>query len=203
MIGIDRQCHSSKNGVKHFSTEMFESGIRLRMLKDCFSTREVLELTGVTARQLQWWDERRIVVPARQGRNRVYSTTDLTDILVIEQLRHRSISLAQVRRVLRLLRSELHVRLSDLVAGNCEYHLLVGEKRIFIETDSRQIIELLRNTMQPMLLISLTDAIKPLRIELKQLLEKSSVGKADAKKPARQSERSEKIGRAGKQRATA
>ena len=52
---------------------MFESGIRLRMLKDCFSTREVLDLTGVTARQLQWWDERRIVVPARQGRNRVYS----------------------------------------------------------------------------------------------------------------------------------
>ena len=182
---------------------MFESGIRLRMLKDCFSTREVLELTGVTARQLQWWDERRIVVPARQGRNRVYSTTDLTDILVIEQLRQRSISLAQVRRVLRLLRSELHVRLSDLVAGNCEYHLLVGEKRIFIETDSRQIIELLRNTMQPMLLISLTDAIKPLRIELKQLLEKSSVGKSDAKKPAKQSERSGKIGRAGKQRATA
>ena len=183
-IGIDRQRHSSKNGVKHFSTEMFESGIRLRMLKDCFSTREVLDLTGVTARQLQWWDERRIVVPARQGRNRVYSTTDLTDILVIEQLRQRSISLAQVRRVLRLLRSELHVRLSDLVAGNCEYHLLVGEKRIFIETDSRQIIELLRNTMQPMLLISLTDAIKPLRIELKQLLEKSSVGKSGAKKPA-------------------
>ena len=182
---------------------MFESGIRLKMLKDCFSTREVLDLTGVTARQLQWWDERHIVVPSRQGRNRVYSTTDLTDILVIEQLRHRSISLAQVRRVLRLLRSELHVRLSDLVAGNSEYHLLLGEKRVFIETDSRQIIELMRNTMQPMLLISLTDAIKPLRIELKQLLEKSSASKSGAKKPAEQSGRSEKTGRAGKQRVTA
>jgi DNA-binding transcriptional MerR regulator len=181
---------------------MFESGIRLRMLKDCFSTREVLDLTGVTARQLQWWDERRIVVPARQGRNRVYSATDLTDILVIEQLRQRSISLAQVRRVLRLLRTELHMRLSDLVAGNCEYHLLLAGKRILIETDSKQIIELLRSTMQPILLISLTDTVKPLRIELKHLLEKSA-GKPGAKKPAEQSGRSEKTGRAGKQRVTA
>lgn len=172
------------------------------MLRDTFSTREVLDLTGVTARQLQWWDERRIVVPARQGRNRVYSAKDLTDILVIEQLRQRSISLGQVRRVLRLLRSDLHMRLSDVVGGNCEYHLLLCGKRVFIETDSRQIIELLRNTMQPMLLISLTDAIRPLRIELKQLLSQSLPGKR-GKRPAEQSERSERTGRAGKQRATA
>ena len=79
--------------------------------EDVFSTSEVVELTGVTARQLQWWDERRIVVPARQARKRLYSATDLVDILVIEQLRLRRISLAQVRRVLRFLRTELHARL--------------------------------------------------------------------------------------------
>jgi DNA-binding transcriptional MerR regulator len=145
------------------------------MLKDCFSTRDVLELTGVTARQLQWWDERRIVVPEREGRNRIYSAADVVDIIVIEQLRQRRISLAQVRRVLRLLRAELHVRLADLVAGNHEYHLLLAGKRIFLETNARQLIELLRNTMQPMLLISLTDAVKPLRVELK--------GESAAKKP--------------------
>src|SRR5271170_3159203 len=140
------------------------------MLKDCFSTRDVLELTGVTARQLQWWDERRIVVPARDGRNRMYSAADLVDILVIEQLRQRSISLVQVRRVLRLLHTELHLRLADLVMGKREYHLLLVGKRILLETDSKQIIELLRNTMQPMLLISLTDVVKPLHVELKDLL---------------------------------
>jgi DNA-binding transcriptional MerR regulator len=167
------------------------------MLKDCFSTRDVLELTGVTARQLQWWDERRIVVPARDGRKRVYSEADLLDILVIEQLRLRSISLARVRRVLRLLRAELRIRLADLVSGNCEYHLLLTGKRIFLESDSRQVIELLRNTMQPMLLISLTDAVKPLRVELENLLQKSA-----AKKPAGQTTASQPRG-AGKQRVTA
>ena len=166
------------------------------MLKDCFSTRDVLDLTGVTARQLQWWDERRIVVPHREGRNRVYSAADLVDILVIGQLRQRSISLAQVRRVLRLLRNQLHMRLSDLVTGNREYHLLLAGKRTFLETDSKQIIELLRNTMQPMLLISLTNAIKPLRVELEDLMKKAPAGKPEKKQV-------ERARRAGKQRATA
>jgi DNA-binding transcriptional MerR regulator len=184
---------------------MFGTGIRLKMLKDCFSTRDVLDLTGVTARQLQWWDERRIVVPAREGRNRIYSATDLIDILVIEQLRQRRISLAQVRRVLRLLRTHLQLRVADLVAGNREYHLLLTGKRIFLESDSKQIIELLRNTMQPMLLISLTDAVKPLRIELQDLLEKSAEAKPERKKPVIHFEKSqfEKSRRVTKQRMTA
>ena len=41
------------------------------MLTDRFSTSDVLQLTGVTARQLQWWDEKRVVVPEREGRNRI------------------------------------------------------------------------------------------------------------------------------------
>jgi DNA-binding transcriptional MerR regulator len=149
--------------------------------KESFSTGEVVELTGVTARQLQWWDERRIVVPARQGRNRLYSATDLVDILVIEQLRRRRISLVQVRRVLRFLRTELHARLADLVTGAHEFHLLLDGKRIYLETDSKQIVDLLRNASQPMLLVCLTDAVKSLRVELKDLVsrlpEKKAAGK--------------------------
>jgi DNA-binding transcriptional MerR regulator len=195
-MGIDRRSQSGKNGVKHFSYEMFGTGYRLEMLKDSFSTRDVLDLTGVSARQLQWWDERRIVVPERRGRNRVYSAADLVDILVIDQLRQRSISLGQVRRVLRLLRNELQMRLSDLVTGEREYHLLLAGKRMFLETDSKQIIELLRSSMQPMLLISLTEAIKPLRVELSDLLQATAKTSAE-KKPA------ERARRMGKQRATA
>ena len=42
------------------------------MSEDRLSTRDVLEMTGVTARQLQWWDEKGVVVPQREGRNRIY-----------------------------------------------------------------------------------------------------------------------------------
>ena len=149
--------------------------------EDVFSTSEVVELTGVTARQLQWWDERRIVVPARQARKRLYSATDLVDILVIEQLRRRRISLAQVRRVLRFLRTELHARLADLVTGAHEFHLLLDGRRVYLETDSKQIVDLLRNARQPMLLVCLTDAIKPLRVELKDLVARMPQKKAAGK----------------------
>jgi DNA-binding transcriptional MerR regulator len=155
--------------------------------KESFSTSEVVELTGATARQLQWWDERRIVIPARQGRNRLYSATDLVDILVIEQLRRRRISLVQVRRVLRFLRTELHARLADLVRGAHEFHLLLDGKRIYLETDSKQIVDLLRNAKQPMLLVCISDAIKPLRVELEDL-----VSRLPEKKPAGHHRREEK-----------
>lgn len=145
--------------------------------EDRFSTQDVLRLTGVTARQLQWWDERRVVVAEREGRRRTYTTANLVEILVIEQLRQRHISLQQVRRALRFLRGELGARLADLVTGEAEHHLLLDGKRIYLETDSSQIIDLLRNTRQPMLLICLTDAVRPLRVDCGALL------RPEAKKP--------------------
>lgn len=140
------------------------------MLTDRFTTRDVLQLTGVTARQLQWWDEKRVVVPEREGRNRIYSAADLVEILVIEELRRRHISLQQVRRVLRFLRKELHSRLADIVQGQQEHHLLLDGKHIYLESDSKQILDLMRNTDQPMLLICLTDAVSRLRIDVDQVL---------------------------------
>jgi DNA-binding transcriptional MerR regulator len=141
------------------------------MLKDCFSTREVLEVTGVSARQLQWWDERRIVIPSRSGRIRIYSLSNLVDILLIEQLRRRGVSLAQVRRVLRMLRAEIPDGIEDLLEGRSQYHLLLDGRRVFLETDTRQVLDLLQNSMQPMLLISLAETVKPLTISLANLLE--------------------------------
>jgi len=149
------------------------------MLEDRFSTRDVLQLTGVTARQLQWWDEKHVVVPQREGRNRIYSTADLVEILVIEELRRRRISLQEVRQVLRFLRKEVHARLADLVQGNEEHHLLLDGRRIYLESDSRQIVDLMRNTEQPMLLICLTDTVKRLKVDLKEIF-------AEAKKPVLQ-----------------
>jgi DNA-binding transcriptional MerR regulator len=142
------------------------------MLGDRFTTRDVLELTGVTARQLQWWDEKRVVVPEREGRNRIYSTSDLVEILVIEQLRRRHISLQQVRRVLRFLRKEVHSRLADIVQGRKEHHLLLDGKHVYLESDSRQIIDLMRNTNQPMLLICLTDTVSRLNVDMDEILAK-------------------------------
>lgn len=143
------------------------------MLTDRLTTSDVLRLTGVTARQLQWWDEQRVVVPSREGRSRIYSTADLVEILVIEELRRRHISLQQVRRVLRFLRKEVHSRLADLVQGDREHHLLFDGKHIYLESDSREIVDLMRNTDQPMLLICLTDAVRRLHVDVDEVLAKA------------------------------
>jgi DNA-binding transcriptional MerR regulator len=139
------------------------------MQSGSFSTSEVLRLSGATARQLQWWDEHSLVVPARDGRKRLYSSSDLADILVILEFRRRHISLQQVRRVLRFLRQQLNVRLADLVSEESEhplpdYHLLIDGDRLYLETDARQIFDILKNTDQAVFLISLSAAAKKLQV---------------------------------------
>jgi DNA-binding transcriptional MerR regulator len=42
-------------------------------MQDSFPSQEVIALTGISARQLQWWDERGVVKPAREGHRRLYS----------------------------------------------------------------------------------------------------------------------------------
>jgi DNA-binding transcriptional MerR regulator len=131
-----------------------------------FASAEVMELTGITARQLQWWDERKIVVPQRSGRNRVYSLDDLAEVAVICELRRKGFSLQRVRQVMRYLQRELGKRLIETVTSGSEYHLLTDGKRIYLENSERQIVDLLKNSRQPILSICLTDAIQEVRAEV-------------------------------------
>ena len=131
-----------------------------------FTSAEVIELTGITARQLQWWDERKIVVPQRRGRNREYSLDDLAEVAVICELRRKGFSLQRVRQVMRYLQRELGKRLVETVTSGSEYHLLTDGKRIYLENSERQIVDLLKNSRQPILSICLTDAVQEVRAEV-------------------------------------
>src|ERR1700691_561212 len=125
-----------------------------------FTTREVIQFTGITPRQLQWWDERGIVVPARKGRRRLYSMEDLAEVAVICQLRWRGFSLQRVRKVMRFLQRECSKRLAETVSGASEYHLLTDGKTLYLETSPRQIVDILKNARQPMLTICLSDTVR-------------------------------------------
>jgi DNA-binding transcriptional MerR regulator len=143
--------------LKHFFTK----------LTDCFRSRDVVELTGITPRQLQWWDERGIVVPAREGHRRLYSMEDLAEVAVICQLRHKGFSLQRVRKVMRFLQKEFSKRLADAVSGASEYHLLTDGHTLYLETSPRQIVDILRNARQPMLAVCLSDAVRQVRAEIR------------------------------------
>jgi DNA-binding transcriptional MerR regulator len=125
-----------------------------------FTSRDVVALTGITPRQLQWWDERKIVVPQRKGHRRLYSMEDLTEISVICELRDRGFSLQRVRKVVRFLQKEFGKRLAEAVSGKSEYHLLTDGRSLYLETSPEQIVDILKNARQPLLSICLSDTAR-------------------------------------------
>jgi DNA-binding transcriptional MerR regulator len=140
-----------------------------------FTTREVIQFTGITPRQLQWWDERGIVVPARSGHRRLYSMEDLAEVAVICELRKRGFSLQRVRKVMRFLQREFSKRLAETVSGASDYHLLTDGKTLYLETSARQIVDILNNARQPMLSICLSDTVRQVRAEIRAKKNNSSV----------------------------
>src|SRR5215813_4472211 len=135
-------------------------------MQERFTSREVVDLTGISPRQLQWWDERRIVVPTREGHRRVYSLDDLAEIAVICELRDRGFSLQRVRKVIRFLQKEIGKRLADTVSGTSDYHLLTDGKTLYLETSAQQILDILKNARQPMLAICLSDTVRRVRASI-------------------------------------
>ncbi|HVO60307.1 MAG TPA: MerR family transcriptional regulator [Terriglobales bacterium] len=132
-----------------------------------FTSAEVVELTGITPRQLQWWDERGIVVPVRQGHRRVYSMNDVSEVAVIFDLRRRGFPLQRVRKVMRFLQREFGKSLADTVSNSSDYHLLTDGKTIYVETSAKQILDILKNARQPMLAVCLSDTVRQVRAEIR------------------------------------
>lgn len=146
-------------------------------MQDRFTSRDVVAMTGITPRQLQWWDERGIVVPAREGHKRLYSFEDLSEVAVICELRRRGFSLQRVRKVIRFLQKEFSRRLAETVSGSSDYHLLTDGKTLYLETSPQQIVDILKNSRQPMLAICLSDTVRQVRAVIKGSKKKSMTDK--------------------------
>jgi DNA-binding transcriptional MerR regulator len=135
-------------------------------MPDRFSSQEVVALTGVTARQLQWWDERGLIKPERQGHRRLYSMENVMAMAVICELRRKGFSLQGVRKVMRFLDREFGKGLAEIVGRNSDVHLLTDGKHLYLETSARQIVDILKNSSQPILGICLSDAVRQVRAEV-------------------------------------
>lgn len=126
------------------------------------SSADVSRLTGVSLRQLQWWDEQRVVSPRHEGHKRVYSMEEVLEISMIAELRRKGFSLQKIRRVLKLMQKEMAKRLGQILSGDKEVHLLTDGKSIHLEDAPEQIVELLKGSRQPMFLVCVTDQLKRL-----------------------------------------
>ena len=127
-----------------------------------YASSEVARIGGVSLRQLQWWDERKVVSPRHEGHKRVYSPDEVVEITVIAELRRKGFSLQKIRRVLRFLQREMGKRLNEVLSQESDLHLVTDGKAIYLEESPSRIIDLLKNARQPMFLVCVTDQARRL-----------------------------------------
>ncbi len=81
-------------------------------LKKNYSSREVASITGLSARQLQWWDARKLIKPSVASHRteaggfteRRYSPVDLFELAVLADLRRNGLSVTKMRVLVETLR---------------------------------------------------------------------------------------------------
>ena len=127
-----------------------------------YNTSDVSRICGVSLRQLQWWDERKVVSPRQDGHRRVYMTEEVVEISLIAELRRKGFSLQKIRRVLRFLQKDTGKRLNEALSSASDVHLLTDGKSIYLEEAPNRIIDLLKNARQPMFLLCVTDQARRL-----------------------------------------
>jgi DNA-binding transcriptional MerR regulator len=158
-------------------------------LKNTYSAREVAALTGLSARQLQWWDSCRLFSSAVASRRtaaggfteRRYTPVDLLELLVLADLRQHGVSVARIRQLLETLRDRFHIRLFDAIGGAGPLTLLTDGKEIYARTAAGEFFNVLRDPDQALLVIgnepelrALTTKLKSARRKGKRKKEKSS-----------------------------
>jgi DNA-binding transcriptional MerR regulator len=115
-------------------------------LKKLYSSREVASLTGLTARQLQWWDARRLFTPAVASQRteaggyteRRYTPLDVLELQALADLRRRGFSVPQLRHLLDTLREVFDIRLYEAVGDGGPPMLMVGEDQLLRPVIARE-----------------------------------------------------------------
>jgi len=127
-----------------------------------FTSKEVCQVTGITARQLQWWDEHALVRAGRQGHRRAFHPEDVLAMLVVGELRRKGLSLQKIRRLMRRLRQEVARRRDELYESGSECYLLTDGEALYSEAGPQAVVKRLTRERSPMWLVSLSERMRRL-----------------------------------------
>ncbi|HYE88245.1 MAG TPA: MerR family transcriptional regulator [Vicinamibacterales bacterium] len=145
-------------------------------LKKLYSSREVAQLTGLTARQLQWWAKRNLFPPAIESQKteaggfteRRYTPIELLELMVLADLRRKGFTVARIRKLLEVLRTRFNTRLYEAIEGGGPVTLYIdpvagaGSARakargdggnIYARTEAGEMFSILDNAAQPMMMM--------------------------------------------------
>ncbi len=128
-------------------------------LKKLYSSREVARMTGLTARQLEWWDTRRLFRPAVASHRtdaggfteRRYSPLDVLELQVLADLRRKGFSIPRLRRLLDALRDVFAIRLYEAIGEGGPMTIYISGERLYARMADGLLFDL-DDPMQPMLM---------------------------------------------------
>ena len=130
-----------------------------------FLSVDLARMAGVSRRQLQWWDERKLISPCIEDHRRVYVPEQVLEILTVAALRRKGLSLQKIRKVLRLLRRELGKRGDPVLASPSGVYLLTDGNAAMVDDQPDNILGRLADASKPMYLVCLSDQMKRITSE--------------------------------------
>jgi hypothetical protein len=128
-------------------------------------------MTGLTARQLQWWDSRRLFVPAVASQRteaggfteRRYTPMDVLELQVLADLRRRGFSIPRLRHLLTTLVSVFGVRLFEAIGDGGPMTIYIGGDRLYARTGDGRLFDL-DDPGQPLLMVGEELSMRPLAV---------------------------------------
>ena len=140
----------------------------MRRLEGSFSTAQTARLTGLSARQLDYWDREGFVRPSLTrasgyGSARRYSFEDLVRLRVAARLRAAGFGLNKIRQCVRTLR-----RLDPSREGMADVRLLVVGSRVVWARSDRELVDVLQEG-QLMLVFPLGEEVRGVTAALRNL----------------------------------
>ena len=138
-------------------------------LKKFYSSREVAAMTGLSARQLQWWDSRRLFASAVASHRteaggfteRRYTPTDVIELQVLADLRRRGFSIPRLRRLLDTMRDVFGIRLYEAIGEGGAMTLFISGDQLYARAREGQLYSL-EDPTQPLLMVGDDLPLRPL-----------------------------------------
>lgn len=159
-------------------------------LKKFYTSREVAGVTGLTARQLQWWDARRLFTPAIASHRtdaggfteRRYTAIDVLELQVLADLRRRGFSVPRLRRLIVTLRDVFGIRLYEAIGEGGALTLYISGDQLYARTADDQLFNLDQPT-QPLLMVGENLPLRPLAArERKRRVTRSGIPSRDRRR---------------------
>ena len=138
-------------------------------LKKLYSSREVAAMTGLSARQLQWWDAHRLfasAIPSHRTEaggftERRYTPMDVLELQVLADLRRRGFSVQRLRRLLDTLKDTFGVRLYEAIGEGGPLTLYINGDQLYARNADGRLFNLDQPT-QALLMVGEDLVMRPL-----------------------------------------